>query len=689
MRAATLRIPALVATATGAAVAGALSAVWARPEERPAQISLTLVIAAYAITSVVILSARPGNRVARIMLLGTVAWGAGELLLGWGVLGWARTDPAVPGAAHAAVVGTAVRGAGWLLLVLGVPLTFPDGPTAWPGRRAPFALMGLSILALSFGCLLSPYPLEWRLQHLRSPTGLPDTLKAIADVLALSALILAFITLVLAVVGLRVKWRRADALGRQQLLWFSSAFALPLLCLPLVATPWASPWMFAAVSAPTPVALAVALLQRRLYDIELVMSRSLTYVLASVGAVAIYAGTVATVGLLLGRPGADWLPWVGAAVIALVFTPLRLGVRSIANRVTYGHWAAPADVLAATERRLRDATDLSRLLDAMVEELADLLRLPGLTVVNLQGRVVCRAGKVPGPGPGSTVSPATEELTLVAYGAPVGKMQWVRTPLRSSDRRLLVAVGRQLGEALHAAELVEELRRAQERLVLAREEERKRLRRDLHDGLGPSLAALGLEVDSLRNRIRVQHAHQTDTELVALRSGIQRTVAEVRRVVEGLRPAALDELGLGGALHQLVRRLTGAGFTTAASDVAAPVQADVRVSDLPDLPAATEVAAFRIAQEALTNAIRHADARRVSLSVIGEGRHLVVEVHDDGHGRLEPRDGGVGLSAMRERAEELGGSVDIDARPGAGTTVTARIPLTAHREAPVSARLTS
>ena len=536
-----LRVPVLVACATGAAVLGALPILWARPGELADRVAVALVIVAYAATALVILLARPGNRVARLMLLGTVAWALGEVLLGWGVQGWARTDPVATGAAHAAVAGTALRGAGWLVLILGVPLIFPDGDTAWPGRRAPRVLLILSIAALALGCIVAPYPLEARLADLRSPTGLPLSAKVLADLLAVTALALAFLTLVVAIIGLRVKWRRADALVRQQLLWFAAAFALPLLCLPLAVTPWASPWLFAAVSAPIPIALGVALLQRRLYDIELVISRSLAYLLVFAGAVAIYAGTIAAVGILLRRPGAQWLPWVGAAVVALVFTPLRLGVSSLANRVTYGHWSAPADVLAATERRLRDATDLPGLLQAMVTELADLLRLPHLELLDTHGDVVCRAGQV-------TARP-TEELALTAYGAPVGTMRWASTPLGSNDRRLLDAVARQLGEALHATALVEALRHAQERLVVTREEERKRLRRDLHDGLGPSLAALGMEVDGLRNRMPALRPEQTDTELLALRQGIQRTVLEVRRVVEGLRPPALDELGLDGAVE--------------------------------------------------------------------------------------------------------------------------------------------
>ncbi len=678
MTAGELRVPALVACATGAGVLGALPILWARPGEFADRVAVALVIAAYAATALVILLARPGNRVARLMMLGTIAWALGETLLGWGVQGWARTDPVAAGAAHAAVAGTALRGAGWLVLILGVPLIFPDGDTAWPGRRAPRVLLILSIAALALGCSLAPYPLEARLAHLRSPTGLPLSAKVRRRPDGRDG----------PCSGLPHPRGRdprpagqvapRDALGRQQLLWFAAAFALPLLCLPLAATPWASPWLFAAVSAPIPIALGIALLQRRLYDIELVMSRSLTYLLVFAGAVAIYAGTIATVGILLRRPGAQWLPWVGAAVVALVFTPLRLGVRSVANRVTYGHWSAPADVLAATERRLRDATDLPGLLQAMVTELADLLRLPHLELLDTHGVAVCRAGQV-------TARP-TEELALTAYGAPVGTMRWASTPLGSNDRRLLDAVARQLGEALHATALVEALRQAQERLVVTREEERKRLRRDLHDGLGPSLAALGMEVDGLRNRMPALRPEQTDTELLALRQGIQRTVLEVRRVVEGLRPPALDELGLDGAVHQLARRLATPAVPATAPDRPLTIEATVQLNGLPELPAATEVAAFRITQEALTNAIRHANASHVLASITVEDDELVVRVRDNGNGLAGSRDDGVGLSAMRERAEELGGSFDIRVEPTLGTTIDARIPL--HAAAfPVTTRI--
>jgi two-component system, NarL family, sensor kinase len=156
-----------------------------------------------------------------------------------------------------------------------------------------------------------------------------------------------------------------------------------------------------------------------------------------------------------------------------------------------------------------------------------------------------------------------------------------------------------------------------------------------------------------------------DADLVELRSAIQATVSDVRRIVEGLRPAPLDELGLVGALEQLAAR------TVAGDDVAI----DVVVGSLPPLAAAVEVAVFRVVQEALTNVQRHAGATRVTVEVTVTGDLLRVEVRDDGAGTLHPRPGGVGLVGMRERAAELGGCLDTESRRGHGTVVRLQLPL--------------
>lgn len=214
---------------------------------------------------------------------------------------------------------------------------------------------------------------------------------------------------------------------------------------------------------------------------------------------------------------------------------------------------------------------------------------------------------------------------------------------------------------MQTRELVADLQGALERLVLAREEERRRLRRDLHDGLGPALAGHTLQLDVIAGKLG-NHVPVGD-DIAQLRDQLRSTVLEVRRIVEGLRPPALDELGLTGALQQVLQRLS-AGSGTAV---------DLEVSPLPALPAAIEVAAFRVTTEAVTNAIRHAQASSCVVRIDACGNLLRVRVHDDGTGLRGVPAAGHGLQTMRERVEELRGQFCLESDEG--TVVSALLPL--------------
>jgi signal transduction histidine kinase len=232
-------------------------------------------------------------------------------------------------------------------------------------------------------------------------------------------------------------------------------------------------------------------------------------------------------------------------------------------------------------------------------------------------------------------------------------------PLGGSERRLLDDVAHGLGVAVHARAMRDDLQRARERLVLAREDERRRLRRDLHDGVGPALAGLTLRAATV-GRMLPPDAADARNRMAELIEEIRHTVVDVRQLVEGLRPPALDELGLVGACEQAVERL-------AAGQLEAGIEAD----PLPPLPAAVEVAAYRIVVEGVTNAVRHAAARRCLVDLRNSGADLTVTVTDDGAGISASRPGGNGLLIMRERAEELGGTLAVE-RADAGTGVRIR-----------------
>lgn len=232
------------------------------------------------------------------------------------------------------------------------------------------------------------------------------------------------------------------------------------------------------------------------------------------------------------------------------------------------------------------------------------------------------------------------------------------------DGRLLGDLTRQISLTLYATRLSAELQESRRRIVTAREEGRRLLRRDLHDGLGPALATMTMQADTARDLLR-DDPTAADRLLAELTDQAQATVAEVRRIVHGLRPPALDELGLFGALGVLAEGL-------ATPDLSVTIRLP---EQRPPLPAAVEVAVYRIAQEALTNIRRHAGAQSATLALWFENDGLRLEVADDGAGLPQESRPGMGLSTMRERAEEVGGTLSVQQNQPKGTRVTAQFPL--------------
>jgi signal transduction histidine kinase len=254
-------------------------------------------------------------------------------------------------------------------------------------------------------------------------------------------------------------------------------------------------------------------------------------------------------------------------------------------------------------------------------------------------------------------------LPIVALGRPLVPRSTVDLLVLPVPIALALAV---LRDRLFQVDLIA---RSRGRIVAAREEERRRLRRDLHDGLGPTLAAIGLKLDLARERVDPDPAGQP-TELGGLldeiRNDVRSVISDVRRLARELRPPTLDALGLAGAIGQQASALGGGAGPSITVEVDEP---------LPALPAAVEVVAYRIATEAMTNAVRHAGAATCFVRVGVDRDGLVVEIIDDGTGMDRAAPTGVGLRSMDERAAEVGGEVDLLARPGGGTIVRARLPL--------------
>jgi signal transduction histidine kinase len=261
----------------------------------------------------------------------------------------------------------------------------------------------------------------------------------------------------------------------------------------------------------------------------------------------------------------------------------------------------------------------------------------------------------------------TESFDMVSHGKQIGRLLVARRSTGSRfsrhECRLLRDAALQAAVAAEATRLNRDLQTSRERLVTAREEERRRLRRDLHDGLGPSLAGMSMQVRAARKLLPCDCESRAAQILDALAADLKTCTMEVRRLVDELRPPALDR-GLEAALRTECARFDSAGLS---------VHCEVDGS-LEGLPAAVEVAAFRIVAEALTNVARHSRAHTCHVAVHGNGA-LRVEIVDDGVGIPPSIRPGVGLHSMRERAAELGGHCVIEPAPGGGTSVQVELPL--------------
>jgi signal transduction histidine kinase len=637
----------LWATALGATVAAgaaAVVAVRAGLGQQQARVTDVLVVAACCTVGALILTSRPRQPVGLALLIGGGAYGFGLLPVELLVTHLAANPGDRPATAFL-LVAFIVRGAGWLVLAIILPLVFPDGAT---GRarlwlRIAFLTLGLFVV----GLLLQPTINDDRVPDTDNPVGLPGDLHLIADGVIVFAFALGAVCLVAGLVSVASRWRHGTALVRQQVGWFVLGTLVTVAGAAVLASGVLGAPVFSVAVAALPVAVGVAVLQHRLYEVDVLVNRALLYALLTSAVVAVYVLVVGGVGAVLDARGAGWLPLLATAVVAVGFQPLREALQRGINRMTYGAWHEPHELVRGLNTRLEQAVSPDRALADVLAAVRDDLRLEFLAVRSPDGDVLAEAG---------SPTDADRRLPLVHAGTPVGTLVVGGGSGRRRDEEVLAELAGALAPAVQATRLHADLLRSRERLVLAREEERRRLRRDLHDGLGPALAGLTLKLDAARNRLG------DDPLLREMRSDVQATILDVRRLVDGLRPVSLDELGLVGSLQRLVDRSPPGG-------------PEVRlVAEDADSPAAAvEVAAYRIVQEALTNVLRHAGARECEVSVQGSNGHLVVSVADDGAGTFRAGDGS-GLETMRERAEELGGSLELLPRPGGGTVVRAVLP---------------
>ncbi|NYD56227.1 signal transduction histidine kinase [Nocardioides marinisabuli] len=544
-------------------------------------------------------------------------------------------------------------------------LLFPTGrflPGRW-GRASGAVLVVMGGAVLVF--LLTPAPVPAALPAALDPDPFSlGWLGEPAPSIARTVTVLGFAVPIATVV---VRYRGSEGVERDRmrwLLWSVLVMALTVVAGAFYDGPGDDLLTSFVVMVLPAAAMVVAVVEPGLVPVRDLLTRTLAW--AGLG-LLVLAVDLAAVGLLdtlltgWGGEGLSQREVVALVLLvsALVHVPLRARVWTWARRLVFGERAAPYDVVARLAARLEHTDDAAAQLREVAVAVAAAF---GVGFVRVE---VERGGEVLSASHG-TEPTQVRVLPITDRGREVGRLmlpaRGMRSRLSSRDERLLGDLVRQAALAVRTARLAEELQESRERLVVAREEERRRIRRDLHDGLGPALGGVVFRLETARLTVGSDPA-AAGASLQETAVMVQDVVADVRRLVHELRPPALDDRGLVGALRQLAEQ--------------AGPEVSVGAADLPELPAAVEVAAYRIAAEALTNVARHARAGRAEVRLAHEAGGLLVEVADDGVGVSPGAQAGVGMLSLRERADELGGRAEVvcPGLDGAGTLVRAWLPL--------------
>ncbi|MEU9885376.1 sensor histidine kinase [Sphaerisporangium sp. NPDC051011] len=593
---------------------------------------------------------RPRLNVAWLMCGGGFGAAAGQIS---GALMFRAAADGALGAAgylrYVSILGWLVSG---LSLAVLVPLLSPDGRP--PSRRwwAVAVLGALSMSAEALRLIVRPAldPNPW-------PAAVPNPLavEALRPYTHLISTITwagIYAAVVLSLVSLVARFLPSDPLTRRQIAWPLLAFTGYVTFL-LIGERF---WLIAVIWAGlVPIAMAFSVMRYRLYGIDTIISRAFVGggLLAVISGV--YFGAGALAGLVASRE--NQVAGLAAALVAgAFFQPLRRLLQRLVDRALYGHVGDPRLLAERLTQEVRRA-DPAKALSSVVTVLQDGLAIEGAAVEVVDGR--------PGYVESGHVGSEPRQIPLVWHGETVGRLLLGRPGPRrfaaAHDERVISTLAPYAADVAHAVRMAADLQRSRHQILTAREEERRRLRRDLHDGLGQTLSSMAMTINLARSSLK-KSPDSADTLLRDLRTGMDAVSGDIRQLVYGLRPPALDDLGLAGAVRALA--------------VEGPPPVTVEVSgDLTTLPAAVEVAAYRIVQEALTNVRRHARATSASIALDRAPDALRVRVSDDGAGLPERPRAGVGLHSMRERAAELGGTcVTVPVATG-GTTVEAILPL--------------
>ena len=648
------------------------------------QVSYLVAFSMFAVVGALIVSRDRRNRIGILLMWSALVTGmafvTGELTT-WLVTEGHRGPLVV-------VVGL-LNGIGWGLGVLAVvfflPLLFPDGRLPSPRWRIyvwfVIGFLALLLISLVFGQetltgsgdtgvgVANPL-------YIRAVGGLPTLDPAIAILLpGLFAL---------TIYSLFRRFRRSSGVERQQIKWATFGF-LSALVLTIVSGVIEDPGLSGFIGGigflAFPVSIGVAVLRYHLYDLDVVVKKAVVYAALALFATLVYLALVVGLGAWLGR-GSSFLTMVAAVIVAVTFQPVRERLSRFANRVVYGNRATPYEILTDFSERVgetyADVDVLPRMARVLGEGIGAERSDVWLTVGSELRQVAAwpegtpTTGHVPMPNGSGVSIPGMDRVYVVEQAGDVLGALAVRKPpsdpVSPADEKLIAGLASQAGLVLRNVRLTEELKlrlddlkAAQKRLVSAQDQERRRLERNIHDGAQQQLVALAVKARLARTLTEREPAKATEM-LTQMESETQRTLEDLRDLARGIYPPLLADKGLVHALTAQARK--------------GPVPVEVQADGVGRYPQEVEAAVYFSALEALQNVGKYAEAEHVVVRLGQDDGMLTFEVRDDGRGFDPERTGyGTGLQGMADRLAVLDGALSVDSRPGGGTTVRGRLPI--------------
>jgi signal transduction histidine kinase len=582
-------------------------------------------------------------------------------------------------------------GIGFVVFVL---LLFPTGRL--PSRRwRPVGWAAAAALAgWVIGNAFAPTIISAGSPAQRNPIGAGGPAGHVFDILAGAGALLIVVTGLAAIVSLVFRYRRAGAVEREQLKWLVYAGGLIVAALlaevpigqilgPSAASTNLQNAMSSGAIALVPLAIGIAIFRYHLYDIDIVINKTLVYGSLAVFITGVYVAIVVGLGSLAQRGARPSLALsiAATAVVAIAFQPVRERVQRLANRLVYGRRAIPYEVLADFAGRMAGAYAAEDLLPRMARILAEGTAATRADVWLKSGEefhdgAAWPADAPPLPPARATAAdvpayPAADRILPVRHqGEVLGALSVSKRPgeaLTPTEDRLLADLAAQVGLVLKNAGLreqllarLEEIRASRQRLVAAQDQERRRIERNIHDGAQQQLVALAIKLSITESMIGTDTKGEREL-LAELRQDAAGAVEELRDLARGIYPPLLASKGLVTALQAQARK--------------APIPTSVTADGVGRYPQDLEAAVYFCVLEALQNTAKYAGATRAEIRLAASGHNLTFEVADDGAG-FDPESGGygTGLQGMADRLHAHGGSLDVRSAPGAGTTIAGRLP---------------